>query len=115
MHDTSLFIVSTTVASEALARELAGLITAARLAACVQFWPIHSTYWWQGKVESGTELLLQSKTCAERLPALQDLIRSHHPYEIPEIIVTPIVGGHTAYLDWIHQETIPPAQPDDHN
>lgn len=113
MHDTSCSIVSTTVASEALAQELAGRITTARLAACVQSWPIRSVYWWQGKVESGAEILIQSKTRTELVPALQDLIRTHHPYEVPEIIVTPILGGHPAYLDWIRQETTP--LPDSHS
>lgn len=115
MHDTSCSIVSTTVASEALARELAGCITTARLAACVQFWPIRSTYWWQGKIESGAEFLIQSKTRTELVPALQALIRTHHPYEVPEIIVTPILGGHPAYLDWIRQETTTPPLTESHS
>jgi periplasmic divalent cation tolerance protein len=105
MDDTSYVIVTTTAGSEELAMKLADLITSARLAACVQFWPIRSVYWWQGKMEAGTEFILQCKTKADLAPELQDFIRTHHPYEIPEIIVTPIIGGHPPYLNWIHQET----------
>lgn len=105
MDDHSYLIVTTTVAEEKLAVKLAGLITAARLAACVQFWPIRSVYWWQEKVESNAEFILQCKTRAPLVPALQEFIRSHHPYEVPEIIVTPILQGHPPYLNWIEQET----------
>ncbi|MEI6167650.1 MAG: divalent-cation tolerance protein CutA [bacterium] len=105
MNDTSYVTVTTTSDSEALAIKLAEMITAARLASCVQFWPIRSVYWWQGKLESGTEFILQCKTRSSLAPALQEFIRSHHPYEVPEIIITPILGGHPPYLAWIDQET----------
>jgi len=106
MENTSYVIVTTTVATENLAVKLADLITSDRLAACVQFWPIRSVYWWQGKMESGTELMLQCKTRTSLVPALQKFILSHHPYETPEIIVTPILGGAPPYLAWIRQETL---------
>lgn len=105
MDDTEYVIVTTTVGTEDRAVELAHLITASKLAACVQFWPIRSVYWWQGKMESGAEYLLLCKTQTSLVPALQEFIRCHHSYEVPEIIVTPIVGGHTPYLNWIRQET----------
>jgi periplasmic divalent cation tolerance protein len=28
-----------------------------------------------------------------------------HPYNVPEIIATPIVAGYTPYLHWIDTET----------
>ena len=105
MNETQHVIVITTMGAEDLAVKLADLITSARLAACVQFWPIRSFYWWQGKRESGTEFILHCKTRASLAPALQEFIRSHHPYEVPEIIVTPILDGHPPYLVWIDQET----------
>ena len=106
MDELSYVIVTTTVGAEDLAVKLAELITSARLAACVQFWPIRSVYWWQGKIESGAEYILQCKTRTNLVPALQEFIRSNHPYQVPEIMVTPITGGHPAYLNWIHQETL---------
>jgi periplasmic divalent cation tolerance protein len=105
MNETSHVVVTTTSESEDLAIKLAGQITSARLAACVQFWPIRSVYWWQGKMESGAEFILQCKTRASLAPALRDFIRAHHPYEVPEIIVTPILDAAPSYLAWIDQET----------
>jgi periplasmic divalent cation tolerance protein len=105
MNNPTYLIVTTTISEEALAMKLAELITTSRLAACVQFWPIRSVYWWQGKLESGAEFILHCKTQAIHAPDLQELIRSNHPYEVPEIIVTPILTGHQPYLDWINRET----------
>jgi periplasmic divalent cation tolerance protein len=33
------------------------------------------------------------------------LVKDLHPYEVPEIIAIPLVGGETSYLDWILKET----------
>jgi periplasmic divalent cation tolerance protein len=44
------------------------------------------------------------KTTTARLRALQKRIRELHPYEIPEIIALPIVGGDEGYLQWIRSE-----------
>lgn len=100
--------VTTTVATRKDALKLAGDIVGSRLAACVQFWPIHSTYRWQGKIESGGEYRLSCKTRTTRVPELIRFIRTRHSYEVPEIIATIIANGLPAYLEWLVQETPPP-------
>jgi periplasmic divalent cation tolerance protein len=45
------------------------------------------------------------KTTADQADALIEHIRSHHTYEVPEVIVVPITGGNPAYLSWIDAET----------
>ena len=44
------------------------------------------------------------KTVAERLAAIEALLKARHGYELPEISVVPIVGGSDAYLSWIRDE-----------
>lgn len=100
-----LVVVTTTVDSEKAAREMAAALVDARLAACVQCVPIHSTYRWKGTVESASEFLLMAKTQASLAGRLEEFIRSRHSYELPEIAVTPIVGGLAPYLRWIRDET----------
>jgi periplasmic divalent cation tolerance protein len=102
--------VVTTVDGRARAAKLARRIVEARLAACVQFFPIHSLYRWKGKVESAAEWMLLAKTKRELASELIAFIRRHHTYEVPEIVVTPITGGLRAYLDWIGAETKTPAK-----
>lgn len=98
-------VVSTTVDSAGKAKALAGRIVEERLAACVQRVPVQSVYRWKGKVESASEYLLLAKTRAELARELAAFIRKIHPYELPEIVVTPITGGLAAYLGWIRRET----------
>lgn len=98
-------VVNTTVASARDARRLAESIVKARLAACAQFFAIRSIYWWKNKVESAPEYLLLAKTRAATAGALTSYIRKNHSYEVPEILVTPLAGGHSPYLAWISAET----------
>lgn len=83
-------------------RMLARAALAARLVACANLVPkIESHYWWQGKIESGAEVLMVMKTTTVHLAALEKLILAKHPYETPEFIVLLIRRGATRYLDWI--------------
>ena len=83
-------------------RKLARATLAARLVACANLMPkIESHYWWQGKLESSSEVLLVMKTTAARLAALEKLIVAGHPYDTPEFVVLRIRGGSRRYLDWV--------------
>jgi len=99
-------VVWTTVGRTANCREMASTLVNERLAACVNVLAeMESIYRWKGQVESDYERQLVMKTTAERVPALRDRVLELHDYEVPEFIVTPIVGGSEAYLDWIRQST----------
>ncbi len=104
-EDTELVVVHTTVDSEEKAAVLAGLLVERKLAACVQSWPIRSTYWWKGKVESEGEFVLAAKTRKTLIDEIVDCIKRNHGYEVPEIIVTPVVGGLPDYLSWVKEES----------
>ncbi len=41
------------------------------------------------------------KTVRWRFDALAAHIKANHPYEVPEIMATPITYGSRGYLDWI--------------
>ncbi len=83
------------------ARRLARAALAARSAACANLVPkVESHYWWQGKIERGTEVLLLLKTTAARVGALEKLILAQHPYDTPEFIVLRLDSGNRRYLDW---------------
>lgn len=100
-------VVTTTDSREATV-ELARSVVAARLGACAQVvGPITSVYWWDGAVQTSEEWQCLIKTTEERYPALEAHIRRHHPYDVPEIVRTPITAGLPAYLQWIADETGP--------
>jgi periplasmic divalent cation tolerance protein len=99
-------IVSMTVDAREVAEALARSAVAERLAACAQVaGEIDSTYWWQGAVESAREWLVTFKTAADRYPALEEHLRAGHPYDVPEIVCTPVTAGNPAYLAWVEEQT----------
>jgi periplasmic divalent cation tolerance protein len=103
---TAHLVVTTTVPSDSDAQAIADAAIAGRLAACAQVQgPIRSTFRWQGATDHATEWYCHFKTTRERLQELEALIAKMHPYDVPEIIVIPIVGGSLAYLTWIEEET----------
>jgi periplasmic divalent cation tolerance protein len=90
------------------AQQIARTLVDERLAACVNVVPgVVSVYRWKGTVEQEGEVLLVIKTLAERVDALKARLLELHPYELAEVVVIPIVGGHGAYLEWIAQQVRP--------
>ncbi|MCK5647291.1 MAG: divalent-cation tolerance protein CutA [Gammaproteobacteria bacterium] len=87
---------------EETAVNIAENIVAQRLAACVNVLPgVYSVYHWQGNVESAKENMLLIKTTVQRYASLEKVIKSLHPYEVPEIIAIDINSGLPEYLKWI--------------
>lgn len=84
------------------ARRIARQLVTENFAACANIIPaIESIYRWQGKIEQGKETLVLFKTTAARSAALQDKLKSLHPYEVPEIIFIPVTAGLPEYLRWV--------------
>jgi len=99
-------IVLVTAPDLETARALARAALSARLIACANLIPkIESHYWWQGKIESGTEVLLVLKTQKSRLRALEKLVLAKHPYDTPEFLVLPLHAGNPGYLNWLGRNT----------
>lgn len=101
-------LVVTTMPDREAAIALARALVEARVAACVNVLAgCTSVYRWDGAVESADEVPLLIKTTTERYPALEQAIRQHHPYELPEVVAVPIARGLPAYLQWVGDETRP--------
>ncbi len=91
--------------ARSLARHLVSSETQ-RLAACVNILPgVTSIYSWKGTVEEDSEVLLVIKTRKQLLPLLAEEIKAKHPYELPEVLALPAIGGSEGYLRWVVEET----------
>jgi periplasmic divalent cation tolerance protein len=98
----SAIVILTTTETPLQAEHLAQLLVEAELAACVQILPpMTSIYRWQGKVERATETLVLIKTLREKYAALEAALKTHHPYQTPELLALPIEAGSAAYLAWL--------------
>ena len=99
-------LVLTNLPDRAAAESLAEALITEQLAACVNILaPCRSVYRWQGSVQHDEEHPLLIKTTEERYAALEQAIRTRHPYELPEIVAVRIERGLAAYLDWLATET----------
>lgn len=93
-------------APPAEAETIAKAIVAEKLAACANIVPVRSIYTWKGEIYDEGEHLLIIKTRSGQIDRITARIRELHSYEVPEVIVLPIVAGHAPYLEWIQKETI---------
>jgi periplasmic divalent cation tolerance protein len=98
---TPYCMVLTTVPDEAQAETLARQIVSKGLGACVQMQAIKSFYVWKGEACAEPEWQLSIKTRKALYPRLEDFIRAHHAYEVPQIVQVPISGGSADYLQWV--------------
>lgn len=98
-------LITTTFATAAEANTVVRSALEARLAACVQQWPMQSDYLWQGAIEQAQEVFFQFKTRADLVEALQQHILAKHSYQTPQVLVYAIAGGHAPYLAWVDAET----------
>ena len=84
------------------AERLGEALVVERLAACCSVVPtVHSVYYWEGQLKREHEALLLVKTVESRAAACQEYVRSHHDYELPEILQIAVEGGSSAYLKWL--------------
>ena len=99
-------VVLCTAPDTACAERLARALVEERLAACVNVVPgVRSFYRWEGAVQEDGELLLVAKTRADRGAALAARLKELHPYDLPEVLELPAVGGSEPYLDWVRTES----------
>jgi periplasmic divalent cation tolerance protein len=94
--------VITTTEHRQDAEKIAGILVDKRLAGCVQIvGPITSVYRWKGLIETAEEWQCLIKSKHGLYEDIEKIIKSVHPYEIPEIIVMPLVKGSKDYLEWL--------------
>lgn len=104
---TQTIVIKSTTPTAEMAKQIAEALVSESLAACVNLSaPSLSIYSWQGKVQQDEEFTLTIKTSADRQDACIERIRELHDYDVPEIIVLPIIGGSDDYLQWIIDETL---------
>jgi len=101
-----ILLILTNFPDETSARKLAKILVEQRLAACVNILQgCTSIYRWQGQIETTGEIPVLIKTTREQYKAVEQIIKSQHPYELPEVIAVPLDNGLPAYLQWITNET----------
>ncbi len=98
-------IVLTTYSRKVTGSRITTALLAAKLAACIQVFPIRSAYFWKGKIARDREFLMLIKARSKRFNQVKETILEHHDYKTPEIISLRIDRGFAGYLRWMGKVT----------
>jgi periplasmic divalent cation tolerance protein len=103
---SDLRLIHSTFESRENAKTLAEQIVENRLAACVNLGGfVESIYVWEGSPHREEEVPFTAKTTVDRLPDALDFLREHHPYDCPELLVTPVERASDDYENWAKEQT----------
>jgi periplasmic divalent cation tolerance protein len=106
LNDDDIVLVLSNAPDLPLAKRMAHVLVEEGLAACVNLGAASlSIYVWQGAVEGADEIPLAIKTTWGRRQAVVSKLAAMHPYEVPEIIVIPVIDGLDTYLNWTREQT----------
>jgi len=98
----ALRLVLTTIDGSVDADAFARTLVDEGLAACVNVLPeMRSIYRWQGRVETTSERQVVIKTADSHLERLEARLASLHPYQVPELLVLPVLDASPAYRAWV--------------
>ena len=102
----SFLIIYVTHPSKPEAVRITADLLNARLIACANYFPIESTYWWDGRLTHADEIVTLYKTTHENADAVRNMIESSHKYEVPCIMKLATVEANAPYENWIQAECI---------
>ncbi len=101
-----LVVALSTAPDAEQAERIARALVEERLIACANLVPgLTSIYRWEGAVQAEPEVLLVMKTRRALVPRLKERLSGLHPYEVPELVVTPLVDGLDPYCRWVRDST----------
>jgi periplasmic divalent cation tolerance protein len=77
------------------------------LVACVNAYPVRSTYRWKGQLEVEAETTLVMKVGSDGITRLRNRLREIHPYELPEFVVLAVDVEQSLadYVEWVRNES----------
>ena len=97
-------VILITCAHRRQANKIARALVEKRLVACVNIVDkIKSIFWWQGRIDSGNEVLLIAKSKKSLMPRVIRQVKSLHSYQVPEVIALAVINGNKDYLNWINE------------
>ncbi len=97
------FVVILSTAPVGDADRIARTLVEERLVACANISQVRSYFVWENKLSEEVEHMMILKTESNLADKVKARIKDLHSYDLPEVIVLPIIGGAKDYLKWIKQ------------
>ena len=104
----SYVVVVITTPNKEEAVKIVRILLKERLIACANILgPVSSLFWWQGKIDEENEFLIFMKSRKSLFERISERVTEIHSYDVPEIILLPIIEGSPPYLDWLRDSLQP--------
>lgn len=105
-RQADLIVIVSNAPDMLLAKRIAHVLVEEGLAACVNLGAAGlSIYGWEGRLEGAQEVGLTIKTTADRQDAAIDRLLALHPYDVPEVLVLPVIASTLQYGAWVRAQT----------
>jgi len=99
---SSFTVVFMTASDKKEATRIVRSLLDERLIACANITgPVSSLFWWEGKIDEASEVLVIMKSRKRVFKRLCDRVKKLHSYEVPEILELSITEGLPSYLEWM--------------
>ncbi len=98
-------VIAFITASKGKGEEIAKRLLEDRVIACANVTNVRSFYWWKGRIENDEEDLIIVKTSMKNVERLIDKVKKYHEYEVPEVLILPVITCLRDYCDWVREET----------
>ena len=96
-------IIYTTVGSKKEADKIAKTLVNDKLVACVNYFPVKSTYVWKNKIFCEGEYVLLCKTIRGKFNKIRHRIRKLNSYELPAIFSIKTDEVDIENLSWVRK------------
>ncbi len=104
MDNSDFVMVFSSAGSQIEANHIAETLIEKKLAACVSILPgVTSHYCWKDKRESSYEVTIIIKSLRSKFEDLKKEIIELHSFEVPEILMVPVLDGSKDYLSWLKE------------
>ncbi len=101
---SDIITLLTTFSDAEVARQIGTQLIESQLVACVNVMPaVESIFRWQGELKIEGEAFALVKTTRAKLVELEAWLQTHHPYEVPEILVITPEAGSARYFSWVRE------------
>ncbi len=102
----SFLVIYVTHPSKPEAVQLSAKLLNEHLVACVNYFPIESTYWWDGRLVNSNGILTFYKTSHENWESVKATIENNHKNTTPCIIKFATVEANESYEKWIQEQVL---------
>lgn len=95
-------VVLVTASSREEALRIGRRLVEKKLVACATVVPnVVSIFEWEGSISESSECLMVLKSHDDAYSTLEAEIKSHHSYDVPEILALSVERGSSDYLAWV--------------